>query len=510
MKYIYDNMHISIVEIFNDIFHGKESFRYKEKGMQCYKFYLFIFLWGSIREVDYPYIFSDEEVIHEKSGKELKNIFRNRINYWVQKKEIEKIDQEGFILAKNGIQKLYEHLSEFYPADFKDIAYKDFKSRYSARRTNVNHTSNIGITVLKLSKFIESVFWHEPMLDYAGDMLAGTFFRYNDCMLIPDAVVYTSLGETIYVEADNCTERKNTSLIPKFSKYSSIMNRENENYVNETIHVSVLHAHNSEDFESKYYNYSKVIRMYKFIIHDMGNKMTIDQWLTFIMSYQGNYEPAVQCAEFLKNIAGESEFVSSKELMHLINRGNLYDLFDKYFASRQKYIFEAAASCSYLCQNLLRGVRFICLPMHISDYLLPCIYIEYMKKQEIADFLECKLKFDFDDLKCLFDTKVFEDYRSGEIFTFKHVYLLNNREEKYYIAFENISDDYGGRLRVKHYVKNLLDISERLYVVCLYNTRTLENPLSLFRHREGRLRQCKILFATYESFLEYKEISERV
>ena len=41
------------------------------------------------------------------------------------------------------------------------------------------------------------------MLDYAGDMLAGTFFRYNDCMLIPDAVVYTSLGETIYVEADN-------------------------------------------------------------------------------------------------------------------------------------------------------------------------------------------------------------------------------------------------------------------------------------------------------------------
>ena len=67
-------------------------------------------------------------------------------------------------------------MSEYYPRDFKEIVYEDFKNRYSARRTNVNHTSNIGITVLKLSKLIESAFWHKPMLDYAGDMLAGTFF----------------------------------------------------------------------------------------------------------------------------------------------------------------------------------------------------------------------------------------------------------------------------------------------------------------------------------------------
>ena len=501
-------MHMSIVEIFNDIFHGTESFRYKEKGMQCYKFYLFIFFWGCIREVDYPYIFSDEEIIHEKSGKELKNIFRNRINYWVQKKEIEKIDQDGFILTKNGIKKLYEHLSEFYPRDFKEIVYEDFKNRYSARRTNVNHTSNIGITVLKLSKLIESAFWHEPMLDYVGDKLAGTFFRYNDCMLIPDAVVYTSLGETIYVEADNCTERKNTSLIPKFSKYSSIMNRENENYVNETIHVSVLHDHNVENFESKYYNYSKVMKMYRFITDDIGYEMPLNPWLFFLTVYEGNYEPAVQCSDYLKNIVGEKEKISSEELIRLISLGDLYDLFDKYFASRQKYIFEAAASCPYLCQNLLRGVRFICLPMHIPNYLLPCIYIEHMKDNEISKFF--KKRFKFDNLKYLFDRKVFEDYGTGEIYTFKHVYLLTEKNEKYYIAVENISDDYGGRLRVKNYVKNLLDISERLYVVCLYNKRILDNPSSLFRNHKVRIQQCRIIFVTYEMILEYKEINEKI
>ena len=205
---------------------------------------------------------------------------------------------------------------------------------------------------------------------------------------------------------------------------------------------------------------------------------------------------------------GEKEKISSEELIRLISLGDLYDLFDKYFASRQKYIFEAAASCPYLCQNLLRGVRFICLPMHIPNYLLPCIYIEHMKDNEISKFF--KKRFKFDNLKYLFDKKVFEDYGTGEIYTFKHVYLLTEKNEKYYIAVENISDDYGGRLRVKNYVKNLLDISERLYVVCLYNKRILDNPSSLFRNHKVRIQQCRIIFVTYEMFLEYKEINEKI
>lgn len=72
------------------------------------------------------------------------------------------------------------------------------------------------------------------------------------------------------------------------------------------------------------------------------------------------------------------------------------------------------------------------------------------------------------------------------------------------------SDDYGGRLRVKNYVKNLLDISERLYVVCLYNKRILDNPSSLFRNHKVRIQQCRIIFVTYEMFLEYKEINEKI
>ena len=286
------------------------------------------------------------------------------------------------------------------------------------------------------------------------------------------------------------------------------MNRENEDYVNETIHVSVLHDHNVENFESKYYNYSKVMKMYRFITDDIGYEMPLNPWLFFLTAYEGNYEPAVQCSDYLKNIVGEKEKISSEELIRLISLGDLYDLFDKYFASRQKYIFEAAASCPYLCQNLLRGVRFICLPMHIPNYLLPCIYIEYMKDNEISKFF--KKRFKFDNLKYLFDRKVFEDYGTGEIYTFKHVYLLTEKNEKYYIAVENISDDYGGRLRVKNYVKNLLDISERLYVVCLYNKRILDNPSSLFRNHKVRIQQCRIIFVTYEMFLEYKEINEKI
>ena len=75
------------------------------------------------------------------------------------------------------------------------------------------------------------------------------------------------------------------------------------------------------------------------------------------------------------------------------------------------------------------------------------------------------------------------------------------KEQEYYVAIENISDDYGGRLRVKNYIQNCQEVSEKLYIVCLYNRKTTENPMRLYSFEEQEFHEYKIHFFTYEQFL---------
>ena len=504
MNVIMNTTHVNILDVFNSIFYEDIEKRYSQKGFQCYKLYIYMYYFGCVRERDLPYIFADEEILHEKSALELKNAFRSRITHWVKTKELEKADKDGFILTGIGLKKLYEYLNDKYSMLFKDISYEDFKKAYSPRNNNISHASNTGLTVLMLAKMIESVFWYEPMLDYAGNMMTGDFYKYRDCMLIPDAVIVTGLDEKIYVEADNCTERKTTSLLPKCSKYSNIMRESNEERVKSTIHFSVQHNYEKGLFESEYYKAKDICDLYKFVRKDVGCEISFDKWITFLQGYTGKFEPAIRCSQILENVDGSEHVDSVRKLVYLLKRAALYDVFDKYFLKRQKYIFEAIAFNKELCDYALDGVRLVCLPMLASEYLQKCIYIEYVENEKIARFLSKKLGFKISKIIYRLDKKKFGDKYTGDEFIFKHSFQITNGEtgEKCYVVIENISDDYGGRLRVKNYIRLCRELEDKVRIICLYNKVGTENPLSLFPYGASRFEKNNVYFADYDEFIK--------
>ena len=180
------------------------------------------------------------------------------------------------------------------------------------------------------------------------------------------------------------------------------------------------------------------------------------------------------------------------------------------------YLFLYNEYCSFLKKNNMFEPSWVDSKFVETQKKFIIFYPEQL--EDFNDYVECFSETDSiiavklpEQATEIPEVRVFPDARTELRRVALYVrYLLTEKNEKYYIAVENISDDYGGRLRVKNYVKNLLDISERLYVVCLYNKRILDNPSSLFRNHKVRIQQCRIIFVTYEMFLEYKEINEKI
>lgn len=126
---------------------------------------------------------------------------------------------------------------------------------------------------------------------------------------------------------------------------------------------------------------------------------------------------------------------------------------------RQKYIFEAIVENKQLCTYALKGVRMVCLPKSAPKYLSKCIYIEAVSNREIKHFLERKLKFKIHRIIYKSDQRTVQSERTGDTATFRHMFEIVNNEigKSYLVAIENVSDDYGGRLRIKHYLSCVRD-----------------------------------------------------
>lgn len=437
MNFILTDLQSTMLELFRRVFYDTEGFRYTKKGMQCYKLYLYMYFWGYVRELDLPYIFCDEKSIHKMSARKTEEMFHGRMIDWVKSEELKRVAEDSYMLTDDGLKKLYDHIKRENPTGFQEISFNSFKESYSRKLINASYISNIGITVLKLSEMIETVFWYAPMLDYEGNMLTNNLDEFRNRFLIPDAVIATSLNEKIFVETDNC---KKNLLVSMLKKYSAIMCANPDECIHSTLHFSVF-SDQDKRFEGK--------------------------------------------------------------LKGCINIKEINKVFDDYFMVKQNCIYREVAMCAPLSEHILKGVRMVCLPMHTPNYLLKCVYIEYMEDEKIYQFFLKYTDFKFDKIHYLFDTKNFYDFRQDKIYIFKHVYRFMNikKEQEYYVAIENISDDYGGRLRVKNYIQNCQEVSEKLYIVCLYNRKTTENPMSLYSFKEQEFHEYKIQFFTYEQFL---------
>ena len=383
------------------------------------------------------------------------------------------------------------------------IDFKEFKKQYSPKITYLRHQTNIGLSVLQLSAMEQSSFLFEPKLDYSGNLVKKEYQQSRECLLIPDALMFSSAGEKIFVEADNCTERKNTSLVPKIGKYASLLALEPKESFDTTIHFSVWHKRMENEWESEFYGLQNVSELHYFIYEELNFDVTFYELVEILYEYSGGYKPAIQAAKYLKEIGeeGTCEYVSLNELKEAAERKHLYDWFDKYFVNRQRYIYQAVKRNTLFCAWLQKGARLVCLPVYISKRILDCVYIGHVKKEIIVSFLKNE-GYLFDICEYLPEGKEFQD-RSGEIYVFKNLFCLTSAESetKRYVAIENISDEYGGALRVRKYAGLHRKIDEELDIICLYNKGTMEDPMRLFDCSDGVKQRCHIQFASYEQFL---------
>ena len=182
MNFILTDLQSTVLELFRRVFYDTEGFRYTEKGMQCYKLYLYMYFGGYVRELDLPYIFCDEKSIHKMSARKTEEMFHGRMIDWVKSGELKRVAEDSYMLTDDGLKKLYDHVKRENSTGFQEISFNSFKESYSRKLINASYISNIGITVLKLSEMIETVFWYAPMLDYEGNMLTNNLDEFrNHC-----------------------------------------------------------------------------------------------------------------------------------------------------------------------------------------------------------------------------------------------------------------------------------------------------------------------------------------
>lgn len=501
MKFYVDEWYLSLMELFDKIFHNDSEFVYTKKGMQCYKLFLYIYIFGAVIGDHLPYIFIDESVVHEKSPGELKNIFMSRVSYWAKERYLKKLNKEGFVLTNKGLEKLFAFFCEYDPQSMAKIDLEKFKKEYSPKISNLRHSGNVGLTTLLLSNMEQSLLLCAPMIGFGGYLLKDIYMKARECLIIPDALVISCANEQIFVEEDNCTERKNTLLLPKLQKYSILIPDDSKECFDITIHFSVWHTHYSNDFRSELYEINQVCEFYDFFYKEMKYNTSFQEFTEKMTQYSGEFEPAIRVSDYLKKLETADSYKSPVELKTVYELVNLYEPFDKYFVTRQKYIFRAVKEIERLDSKMLKGTRLVCLPIYTSKNLINCVYIENVGQEHIADFLK-RQGYSFDRCEWLSGEKKFEDPHSG-YFVFKHTFCLtqNGISSERYVAIENISDDYGGALRVRNYIHWHRTIYEKLDIICLYNSKTKGDPWKIWGCSDRDRQHCRISFAAYEEFL---------
>lgn len=501
MRITVDEWYLTLMELFDKMFHNDSDFVYTKKGLQCYKLFLYIYIFGSVIGDHLPYIFIDESIVHEKSPGELKNIFMNRVSYWAKERYLKKLKKEGFILTNKGLEKLFAFVCDYDPRGMTNVDLEKFKKEYSPRISALRHAGHVGLTTLQLSQMDQSLLLCGPMLGYGGYLLTDIYMKARECLIIPDALVISCTDEKIFVEADNCTERKSTSLIPKLEKYSILIPEDSKECLDITLHFSVWHTHYKNDFKSELYEYNRVCEFYDFFYEEMRYNTSFQEFTEKLTQYTGEFEPAIRVSDYLKKLEAADSYKSPNELKSVYDLVNLYESFDKYFVTRQRYIFRAVKELYRLDRRILTGVRLVCLPIYVSKNLLNCVYIENVSQELIAVFLK-KQGYSFDRCEWLVNEKEFVD-TGGDRFVFRHTYCLTQDMStcKRYVAIENISDDYGGALRVRTYIHRHRTVYDELDIICLYNSKTKEDPLKIRSCSGSDKRHCRISFATYEEFL---------
>ena len=471
---------------------------YAGKGMRRYRVFIYIYHFGCIQINDLPYIFPEDS----KPGmqpKELLNQHRSMLNYLYKDNLIEKLVNGFYTLKNKGLNVLYEHLKD--SSMLHDIEFQQFMKGFVRKTQFLSHSSKTGRAVHSFVRSYNYNFLCEPIIDYEGNILSASFYNSSSRAFLPDALFFNEQPEIIYLEADSSLERINCVISKKIIQYTSVFQINEQKNIASTLHFSVWNKESDTTLPLSYdYELSELYKIHSFLSSDLGLDYTFPDFIKFIINYNGNYEPVITLLNFLNSI-GVTTAVSEKQFIFLLKTNLLYSVFNKSFYKRQTGVFNIIKKNPELIESLLNGNRFIFAPLNSSKNLLNCIYLEHL----FTSFFQSFFTRFFNTETHVFLRKnivCFTDEISGERYIFRNVFTVKIDDIVIQVVVENISEDFGGRLRIKNFLSKTRSHSIRdLQLICVFNSQHSSSPARLVS--DSKIIYNDISFISYENFLTF-------
>lgn len=471
---------------------------YSHTGNKKYRIFIYIAVFGCIHINDLYVIFPSETLLSSgKNNSEILNIWGTRLNYLSYKNNgLEKLKQPGYYtLSSYGIHILYDHLQ--FKGYFGEVSFKQFYDTVKINKSFVSHSSKSGRTSLNyVHKFDHSMLC-EPLFDCSGRISSCNPSELKGAFFSPDTYFYDKENkENIFIEADSSLENINTQIRVKLSKYSGYYLNNSNRCMNSTIHFSIWNDKDKDEpFLEDLGLLNDILSLYELISETHEYKYDFDKFLYYINGYNGCHEQAKRIFSLIKDL-DISSVRTFDELRCILFTQKLHLIYNKKFLTRKKNIINLLKEQIDFYEKFLHGLRFICTPLNIHDYILKYIYIEnFYKNISYAELLSLFLLKGM--FKIYYKTKEFINHRTGDLIAFRNVFAFEKNDRLFYIIIENIFDDISGTIRVNHYNQNpFFEFEETIYILALYNAAISTDQYAIdFKSRKDNLR-----FISYDDF----------
>ena len=476
----FTEIEVKINEAFHDIFSNP---LFLQRGLKKYRILFFTYLFGNISVNEMIYIFENSTQDILMSGRIKENSNRAILRYFLNPDHgAPLLRREGklFCLTSSGCRILYEYLVLRYGWQQEDK--ESFFHHRRVRLDNYKHGSTTAITTLLLFQQISFQFLIEPA--FINGERQSLYPGVSACR--PDAV-YESSMYRIFLETDLGTEGRSVWL-NKLQRYvCHIFSYETSAHKTNCLLISFL-LPSMEKVLDRIKNLSlefeEIINDYK--KYRMLYPECADPFDRFLNRYRIAY-PEKDFVKLLPPILDNSSFTSIKT--QLVSRWFTL-LFTKQFHVRRKLLIDSIMEIPSFLKSIDEGLSVFAIPTY---YLCQKVFLEIDKEVKILSeryvLSYLREKYPFCEIHRNFSPREVVDARSGQVYVFRNVYLMKERNGiSRFIMIDNISLDVGAYIRIQRLYQNFSHISDdnTIYICCYFDGFENEKLLNLNYNSNGK------------------------
>lgn len=474
---------------------------YAQKRWKRTRILFFAYMFGCVHVDDLNCIFYDENANLNVSSKEsIKNNHRNTLNYLYSKNGYLKNIRHGFYcISASGIKELFSILHREHFFSFDEFGVFERSCRNKSIRPL--HASMNGRAVLSFIRCFPDAFLVDPNFDSKARRTDSFYPDASSHVITPDAVIMDhKRNELYFIETDSCEERKNTSLIPKFLRYTDTFQGKQAADTRITIQFSIYKNKEPYQFPDTYDNtVREILALYDFISESLSCPTDFKDFLTSLADHSPDEEPLLHLSHFLNEQLDE-EVSSKRHFIDLFSFKNEQILFNKSYFTRRKLLYSCISQLPSLLHFLLQGNRLIAIPLCENEVLYKYLYFE---KFSYSIFIENYIRKQQKNISFIayYNRYKFNDETSGNCIVFCNVYVVKIDGVLHYYILENISEDLGANVRINNILQYIKSFDfTAMHFVCIYNEINHKNASEIIsKFKENGL---DISFLSHKNFFD--------